>query len=179
MWHWYSGKNNVKIFYPVVWVTSTVKLHPYYKTFTKTSWRTEEFYRSMFESLEEHTPTWVLTQADQNRSKATVVIATLEFSPPIVHWTQCEWHTSWTLSCFPHTPTDTNTLSCYLTSIPLWVSWCPHGNLYLHHLTAEESRPQFSSSCGFWMHTHNSPDEWLRETWLEQGQTAKKEGGGE
>lgn len=22
----------------------------------------------------------------------------------------------------------------------LWVSWCPHGNLYLHHLTAKEGR---------------------------------------
>lgn len=45
-----------------------------------------------------------------------------------------------------------------LASIPL-VSLCPHGNLYLPHLTAEECRPQFSSSCGFWM-TEKEKQKW-------------------
>lgn len=29
-------------------------------------------------------------------------------------------------------------LSRYIASMPPWVSWCPHGNLYLHHLTAQK-----------------------------------------
>ena len=51
-------------------------------------------------------------------------------------------------------PSHSHILSSYLSQHTPWVSWCPHGNLYLHHLTSEECRPRCSSSCVFWMHAH-------------------------
>lgn len=49
-------------------------------------------------------------------------------------------------------PSHSHTLSCYLSQHTPWVWLCLHGNLFLPHLTAEESSPRFSSSCGFWVY---------------------------
>lgn len=48
----------------------------------------------------------------------------------------------------------TRTPPCHLTGIPLGCHGVPMATLYLHHLSVEESRTQFSSSCGFWMSAH-------------------------
>ena len=85
----------------------------------------------------------------------------------------CAFDTAWVVHILDVQPllSHSHILSSYLSQHNPWVSWCPHGNLYLHHLTSEERRPWCSSSCGFWMHAHKG---WMIQRKRSRNEQRKK-----